>query len=67
MFDLAQATGEAVVLLVAHNPGLQALAVTMAAGDARLARGFPPGALAVLERENGRWRLDLLHPPGASA
>ena len=34
------------VLVIAHNPGLQDLALTLAPNSARLAEKFPTGALA---------------------
>ena len=49
------------VLLIGHNPGLERLAETLAAGHgdgqalARLAAKFPTGALAVLDGEIPRW------------
>ena len=61
-------TGEACVLLVAHNPGLQALAIEVALDDPRLAAGFPPGTAAVLDRgEADAWTVALFHTPGAAA
>ena len=66
LLRLAEAAGEACVLLVAHNPGLQALADSLSPGDRRLAAGFPPGAAAVLDRgRGGTWTLALFHQPGA--
>jgi phosphohistidine phosphatase len=41
-------------LLIAHNPGMQDLALRIAPGDARLARKFPTGALASFTLE-GPW------------
>ena len=69
LLRLAEATGEASVMLVAHNPGVQALAADLALADPRLGEGFPPASLAVLEREHGGgdWRLALFHTPGAAA
>jgi phosphohistidine phosphatase len=49
------------VMLVAHNPGLEQLALTLCGEDdasealARLRDKFPTGALAVLEAELGHW------------
>lgn len=63
----AEAEDGACVLLVAHNPGLQALASDLSGGDARLAPGFPPGTAAVLAREGGGWRLVSVHRPGDGA
>ncbi len=54
-----------VVLMVAHNPGLPALA-DLLTGDPRLAEGFPPAAFAVLKLDapGAPWRLaDLYRPP----
>jgi phosphohistidine phosphatase len=42
------------VLVIAHNPGLQELALALAGGDERLAR-MPTGALATLEVPAERW------------
>lgn len=42
------------VLLVGHNPGLQELAVRLAANPGRMAEEFPTAALAVLRIE-GQW------------
>jgi len=52
--------GEAgTILMVGHNPSLEALAALMQGGDfgsvARLSSGFPPGALAVCEMEASDW------------
>ncbi len=65
LLRLAEGTRVACVLLVGHNPGLQALAADLAGDDPRLAAGFPPGSVAVLVREARGWRLALLHRPGA--
>lgn len=66
LVQAAADTGADAVLLVAHNPGLPALA-DLLTGDPRLqARGFPPAAFAVLhlDAEGAPWRLiDLHHPP----
>ena len=46
-------------MLIAHNPGIQDLALALAAGGPALAglRGkFPTGALATLELDSERWR-----------
>ena len=67
MFHLAEDAGVAAVMLVAHNPGVQALAAELAMDDPRLARGFPPATLAVLERADDDWRLAFLHLPVAGA
>ncbi len=61
---LAEAAGEACVLLVAHNPGLQVLAEALSLKDRRLAGGFPPGCVAVLDREGDGWTLARVHAPG---
>lgn len=66
LFELAKASGATSVMLVAHNPGLQALAEELALADPRLARGFPPATAAVLEREGEDWRLAFLHLPEAA-
>ena len=45
------------LMLIAHNPGLEQLALRLAAGGEKLAdlrRKYPTGALATLEF-NGRW------------
>jgi phosphohistidine phosphatase len=50
-------------MLIAHNPGIQDLALTLAAGGPALAglrEKFPTGALATLELDVERWR-DLDH------
>jgi phosphohistidine phosphatase len=50
-------------MLIAHNPGLQDLALALAAGGptpAGLREKFPTGALATLELDVERWR-DLDH------
>ena len=50
-------------MVIAHNPGLQDLALALAAGGPALAglrEKFPTGALATLELDVGRWR-DLDH------
>jgi phosphohistidine phosphatase len=47
------------VMIIAHNPGLQDLAVTLAGSGARLERlreGFPTTALAVLRSPIASWR-----------
>lgn len=69
LLRMAETAGAASVMLVAHNPGLQALAGGLAPSEPRLARGFPPGSLAVLERDDDGdgWRLALVHMPGASS
>ncbi len=68
LFRLAEAAGEAAVLLVAHNPGLQALALDLAGDDPRLAAGFPPGTAVVLDRGEGdTWTAALFHTPGDGA
>lgn len=64
------------VLVIGHNPGLHTLALSLiATGErseiARLARGFPTAALAVVSFERSRWselkpatgRLDRLVTP----
>ena len=67
LLKLAEAAGEAAVALVAHNPGLQALAVDLALDDARLAAGFPPATVAVLDRgEGGTWSVALFHTPSGA-
>ena len=46
-------------MLIGHNPGIQDLALALAAGGPALAglrEKFPTGALADLEIEVGRWR-----------
>jgi phosphohistidine phosphatase len=46
-------------MLIAHNPGIQDLALALAAGGSALAglrEKFPTGALATLEVEVERWR-----------
>ena len=63
----AEAEDARCVVLVAHNPGLAALASDLASGDPRLAAGFPPGTAAVLAREGAGWRLVSLHRPGEAA
>ena len=70
LLRLAQAAGETAVMLVAHNPGLEALAAELALADPRLARGFPPGSAAVLDQApdagrgaGGGWTLSLFHTP----
>lgn len=67
------------VLLVGHNPGLHQLAQLLAGGGdtamlARLRQGFPPGAVAALDCDDGwprigrgRCRLDWLLLPEALA
>ena len=55
-------------MLIGHNPGLERLALMLAAdGDAKargqLANKFPTGALAVLTAEIDQWRA--LEPGGA--
>ena len=52
------------VLLVAHNPGLPALA-DLLTGDPRLGEGFPPASFAVLRLDapGAPWRLADLHRP----
>ncbi|HKQ01263.1 MAG TPA: histidine phosphatase family protein [Actinomycetes bacterium] len=50
-------------MLIAHNPGIQDLALALAAGGPALAglrEKFPTGALATLELDVERWR-DLDH------
>jgi phosphohistidine phosphatase len=50
-------------MLIAHNPGIQDLALALAAGEPALAglgKKFPTGALATLEVDVERWR-DLDH------
>jgi phosphohistidine phosphatase len=50
-------------MLIAHNPGIQDLALALAAGGPALAglrEKFPTGALATLEVDVERWR-DLDH------
>jgi phosphohistidine phosphatase len=50
-------------MLIAHNPGIQDLALALAAGGpalAELGEKFPTGALATLELDVARWR-DLDH------
>ena len=64
LLRLAEAESAVCVMLVGHNPGLQALASDLAGPDARLAAGFPPGSAAVLERDGATWRLVLVHRPG---
>jgi phosphohistidine phosphatase len=51
---------DAAVLLIGHNPGLSQLALGLAGGGAAealaaLERGFPAGALAMLEFADGDW------------
>lgn len=57
----AGAQAAAVVLVVAHNPGLQVLAARLAQDDPHAAspaaQGFPPAAFAAFEREPAGWRL----------
>jgi phosphohistidine phosphatase len=56
-------------MLIAHNPGLQDLALALAAGGRALAgvrEKFPTGALATLELDVERWR-DLDHGMGTAA
>ena len=65
LLRLAEHAGEAAVMLVAHNPGLQTLAAELALDDGRLARGFPPGSAAVLDRVGEAWALSLFHTPGS--
>ncbi len=67
LLRLAEAEDAACVLLVGHNPGLQALACDLAGADARPAAGFPPGSAAVLERDGAGWRLVSMHRPGPQA
>ncbi len=67
LLRLAEGEGAACVLLVGHNPGLQALASDLAGADPRLAAGFPPGSAAVLERDGAAWRLVSVHRPGSAA
>lgn len=47
------------ILMVGHNPSIEALAMLIHGGDygsgARLSAGFPPGALAVCEFEASDW------------
>lgn len=47
------------ILMVGHNPSVEALAALIQGGDhgsfARLSSGFPPGALAVCEIEASDW------------
>lgn len=69
---IAEAAGTSCVLLVAHNPGLLALAEALSLKDRRLAAGFPPGSVAVLDRgpaagEGEGWTLSLFHAPGSHA
>jgi phosphohistidine phosphatase len=50
-------------MLIGHNPGIQDLALALAAGGPALAglrEKFPTGALATLELDAERWR-DLDH------
>lgn len=49
------------LLIIGHNPGIQALAITLAGngaatGDAPLYRDFPPTTLAVLNLEIATWK-----------
>ena len=63
--QVAEAARADAVLLVAHNPGLPALA-DLLTGDPRLSGGFPPAAFAVLRLDapGAPWRLvELWHPP----
>lgn len=64
MMDLIRATPADIhrLLVVGHNPGIHALAMTLAAdGDAphvnRMIMGYPPGSLAVLECPVQDWRM----------
>lgn len=67
LLRLAEAAGEAAVLLVAHNPGLQALAADLALDDPRLA-AFPPGTVAALDRgDDEAWTVAVFHVPGGAA
>ncbi len=43
------------VLVIAHNPGLQDLALSLAPDDDRLADKFPTGALAAFELDAESW------------
>jgi phosphohistidine phosphatase len=55
-------------MLVGHNPGIQDLALALAAGGPALAglrEKFPTGALATLELDVERWR-DLDHGMAAA-
>jgi phosphohistidine phosphatase len=54
-------------MVIGHNPGIEDLAVMLAANGARLERlreGFPTAALAVLRSPNASWRE--LGPGGAT-
>ena len=62
---IAGQAGVAGVLVVGHNPTLQALAGSLAGDDARLAKGFAPATLAGFVRDGRAWRLDLFHAPRA--
>src|SRR5690606_30418354 len=69
------------ILIVGHNPSIEALAMLIHGGDygsrARLSVGFPPGGLAVGEIKAGDWggfqpkraspRALLLHEPPSYA
>ena len=66
--ELADEARAQTVLLVAHNPGLPALA-DLLTGDPRLEEGFPPAAFAVLRLDDpgAPWRLVELHRPARFA
>ena len=56
------------VMMIAHNPGIQDLALALAAGGPALAglrEKFPTGALATVELDVERWR-DLDHGMAAA-
>lgn len=69
MLETAQASGAQAVLIVAHNPGLQTLAVQLAAASGgalrpRLGRGFSPAAVAVFARdESGSLAAEAFQSP----
>ena len=67
LIEAAQDERADTVLLVAHNPGLPALA-DLLTGDPRLEQGFPPAAFAVLRLDapGAPWRLMDLHRPRQS-
>ncbi len=45
------------LLLVAHNPGIMELAMTLAGADMLMFEGFPPATLAVFESDAEDWAL----------
>jgi len=69
LLEEADRSGAASVLLVAHNPGLQDLALSLDHAPSelreRMRNKFPPGAAAVFERARplSPWRLTAFFSP----